>query len=80
MNYATRDGTAIGSDTSDMRADYTSQAGTLTFGPGVTQQDIVIPIMQDDLAETDEEFYVELSRVAGCPVAIHKDTVRRLQR
>lgn len=76
VRYATRDGTAIGSDTSDTRVDYQSQTGVLTFEPGVDKQDIVIPIMQDDDAEANEEFFVDLFKVAGCPIDIQKETVR----
>jgi hypothetical protein len=59
VNYATSNGTAAAP------GDYTSTSGTLTFGPGVTEQSIVVPIVNDALAEDDETFTVTLSGPTG---------------
>jgi hypothetical protein len=55
VQYATHDGTATPGQ------DYQSQSGTLTFAPGVTQQNILIPILGDTTFEPDETFTVTLS-------------------
>src|SRR5262245_56380829 len=55
VQYATHDGTATAGQ------DYQSQSGTLTFAQGVTQQNILIPILGDTTFEPDETFTVTLS-------------------
>ncbi len=54
VNYATQDGTADS-------ADYTGDAGTLSFAPGITQQSIDVVITDDALDEGDETVLVNLS-------------------
>lgn len=49
VNYATVDGTAKAG------VDYTAQSGTLTFGPGVTEQTVTIPL--SDLQGTDYRYF-----------------------
>ena len=46
-------------------SDFTSTSGTLSFGPSVTQQSIVIPIVSDGAFEDDETFFVTLSSPTG---------------
>jgi len=50
--------------TSDITAgapgDYTPQTGTLTFAPGVTTRNIVVPVVGDTLPEPTETFLVTL--------------------
>ncbi len=53
--YSTANGTATNP------GDYTSQTGTLTFGPGVTTQSRDIPIVNDLANENTEAFTVTLS-------------------
>ena len=54
--YSTADGAATAG------ADYTTTAGTLTFGPGAQlAQAFSVPILQDTLDEDDETFTVALS-------------------
>jgi Ca2+-binding RTX toxin-like protein len=55
VNYATANGTATAA------SDYTATIGTLTFAPGVTSQDIIIPILNDSLNEAQETFNLTLS-------------------
>jgi len=45
--------------------DYTPITGTLTFETGVAQQFITIPILDDSLAEGDEQFFVSISNPTG---------------
>ncbi|MCJ7467901.1 MAG: carbohydrate binding domain-containing protein [Maribacter sp.] len=59
VDYATADGTAVQPD------DYTSTSGTLTFaGTDGESHDIVVPIVDDVLAESQENFVVNLSNTA----------------
>ncbi|WP_159293787.1 S8 family serine peptidase [Microcystis aeruginosa] len=55
VQYATGDNTATAG------SDYTATKGTLTFAPGVTSQDIIIPILNDSLNEPQETFNLTLS-------------------
>ncbi|MCE2903571.1 MAG: hypothetical protein LW814_00840, partial [Anabaena sp. CoA2_C59] len=55
VQYATVNNTAIAG------SDYTTTSGTLTFDPGVTSQDIIIPILNDSLNEAQETFNLTLS-------------------
>ncbi|HEX2060294.1 MAG TPA: Calx-beta domain-containing protein, partial [Thermoanaerobaculia bacterium] len=59
VNYATANGTAVAP------LDYTATSGTLTFGPGVTEQTIVVPIANDAVPEANETFTVTLSGPTG---------------
>ncbi|MFN5066706.1 MAG: Calx-beta domain-containing protein, partial [Aphanizomenon sp.] len=55
VQYATVNNTAIAG------SDYTATSGTLTFDPGVTSQDIIIPILNNSLNEAQETFNLTLS-------------------
>jgi thiamine pyrophosphokinase len=55
VNYATANGTATAG------SDYTATSGTLTFAPGVTTQNISVPVNGDTVFEPDETFTVNLS-------------------
>ena len=50
-------------------ADYTTTAGTLTFGPGETSKEISVPILDDSTDEYDEQFYVLLSNAVGAKIS-----------
>lgn len=56
-------------DTADGTAsapgDYTTVSRVITFGPGVTSQQILVPIIDDALQEPSENFTVALSDAAG---------------
>jgi hypothetical protein len=60
VEYAATGGTAAGGG-----VDYTLAAGLLTFSPGVTSQPIVIPVVNDSVAEEDETIQVSLSNPTG---------------
>ena len=55
VNYATAPGSAVAP------ADYTSTSGTLTFNPGETALQIVVPVQGDTVGEANETFSVNLS-------------------
>ncbi len=59
VDYATADGTATAA------TDYVASSGTLAFADGQTTQQIVITILDDADIEGDENFFVNLSNVAG---------------
>lgn len=65
VKYATEDVTAIHSG---LFADYTETAGTLVFGPNITQKTISVPIIGDRLHEGDQTFTLKLSNT-GIPLA-----------
>ncbi|MEY2481524.1 MAG: hypothetical protein QOK24_52 [Verrucomicrobiota bacterium] len=55
VNYATQDGSAVAGQ------DYQFQSGTITFNAGETQKQIVVPLINDNLIEQGENFFVNLS-------------------
>ncbi|CAL8099908.1 unnamed protein product [Orchesella dallaii] len=61
VDYKTEDGTASGDQ------DYVSSAGTITFAPGETTQTITLEVIDDDVFEEDEHFYVRLTNARFSP-------------
>jgi len=59
VNFGTTNGTALGG------ADFGATNGTLTFGPGITNQNIVIPVLNDTAVEGNESFTVGLQGIVG---------------
>ena len=57
IDYSTADHTA------ESGTDYTSTTGTLTFNPGVNSQTIVIPIIDSNVVELDETFFINLTNL-----------------
>lgn len=57
VDYKTEDGSACSPD------DYSEAVGTLTFGPGVTEQKVTLEVMDDDVFEEDEHFYIRISNI-----------------
>lgn len=55
VDYATQDGSA------QAGSDYIAQSGTVTFTPGISERFIKIDIVDDDIFEVDESFYIQLS-------------------
>ncbi|XP_013777864.1 sodium/calcium exchanger 3-like isoform X2 [Limulus polyphemus] len=55
VDFQTEDGTA------EAGSDYDPVAGTLVFRPGEAQKHIFISVVDDDIFEEDEHFYVRLS-------------------
>ncbi|NDA66246.1 MAG: hypothetical protein EBY09_06345, partial [Verrucomicrobia bacterium] len=59
VDYGTTNGTALAG------VRYVATNGTLTFGPGVTNQDIVVGILNDKLVQGDGTFTVGLQNVVA---------------
>jgi hypothetical protein len=59
LHFATANGSATAP------ADYGASAGTLTFGPGEDTKTVTVPIVNDSIAEGDENFFVDLSDARG---------------
>jgi hypothetical protein len=59
VNFTTRDGSALAN------ANYSPKSGTLTFGPKVTSQSIVIGVIDDGRPLGDATFYITLSSPGG---------------
>lgn len=57
VDYKTEDGSA----SSD--GDYIEAIGTLTFGPGETQKMVTLEVLDDDVFEEDEHFYIRISNL-----------------
>ncbi|XP_060520508.1 sodium/calcium exchanger 3 isoform X2 [Cylas formicarius] len=62
VEYTTEDGTA------QSGSDYVKARGTLHFNPGEKERRITLEVIDDDVFEPDEHFYVRLcsSQPAGC--------------
>ena len=57
VDYKTEDGTA------SSEGDYIEAIGTLTFGPGETQKHVTLEVLDDDVFEEDEHFYIRISNL-----------------
>merc|ERR1712240_246885 len=57
VDYKTEDGTA------SHPGDYIEAVGTLTFGPGETQKMVTLEVLDDDVFEEDEHFYIRISNL-----------------
>lgn len=58
VDFETEDGSA------EAGSDYIGKKGTLTFPPGVDEQNFRLEVIDDDVFEQDEHFYVRLSNVS----------------
>lgn len=58
VDFETEDGSA------EAGSDYVGKKGTLVFPPGVDEQRVKIEVIDDDVFEQDEHFYVRLSNVS----------------
>merc|ERR1712123_450928 len=57
VDYKTEDGSA------SSEGDYIEAIGTSTFGPGETQQMVTLEVLDDDVFEEDEHFYIRVSNL-----------------
>merc|ERR1719175_425405 len=57
VDYKTEDGTACS------EGDYIEATGTLTFMPGETQKMVTLEVLDDDVFEEDEHFYIRISNL-----------------
>ncbi len=64
VTYATMDDTAVAG------VNYTAEAGTLTFQPGQTIQQIVVPVLAESLNDMTRTFFVNLSNPLNATIAI----------
>ena len=64
VNYGTIGGTAAAG------VDYTSTSGTLTFIPGDTEEIVRVNLINDNLVEPNETFFVDLSGISSSAVAL----------
>lgn len=71
MDYATRDATAT------QPGDYEARRGTLTFNPGETRKEVVVPVHGDTAVEVDEMFAVDLSNAGNATIA-HSQGVAKI--
>ena len=55
IDFATQDGTAAAG------SDYTATSGQVTFAPGETSRSISVPVIGDEITESDETFSLKLS-------------------
>lgn len=65
VDYATIDS---GGGSAEVESDYGATSGTLTFGPGVTSQFFLVPVVEDGLHENNETIVVELSNPTGAGI------------
>ncbi|MHB1038670.1 MAG: Calx-beta domain-containing protein, partial [Pirellulales bacterium] len=63
VDWATVDGRARAQD------DFLADSGTLSFGPGEFEKEILIDIVDDDTPEQDEHFYVVLSNPVNAVIS-----------
>ena len=68
VDYTTADNTALAG------TDYTAVSGTLTFNPGDTAQNILVPVIGEFVDEDDETFHVNLSNPTNATMAIAQGT------
>ena len=59
VSFATNNGSAVAG------SDYVASSGTVTFALGETSKKIVVPTIDDPVAEGDETFFVQLSNPTG---------------
>ena len=69
VSYGTADGTASAG------SDFAAVSGKLTFAPGETTKTILVPVIDDGLAEPDETFFVNLSGAQHAKIADGQGTV-----
>jgi Ca2+-binding RTX toxin-like protein len=62
VQFTTADGSAVGTG---LTPDYTPRNGTLTFVPGVTALQVLVPILGDGTLEPDENYFVRLSNATN---------------
>lgn len=69
VNYTTVDGTAKAG------SDYQSKSGTLSFIAGQSQQNIIIPIINDNIGESNETFTLNFSNAIGVQLTNQQTTI-----
>ncbi|XKL68835.1 hypothetical protein PGB90_006604 [Kerria lacca] len=68
--YTTEDGTAIAG------SDYEGASGTIVFTPGETRKTITLNVIDDDIFEEDEHFYLHLTKASISSLNGNIDSVK----
>jgi hypothetical protein len=68
-NYTTSNGSATAG------LDYTATSGTLVFGPGETQKFVTVTILDDNLIENAENFFVTLTSATNASITGSQATI-----
>lgn len=69
VNFSTADGSAAGG------IDYVGTSGTLEFAPGVSQQSVLVTLLNNQILDGDKTFTVDLSGAVGATIADAQATV-----
>jgi large repetitive protein len=69
VKFATQDGTAAAG------SDYTATFGALSFPPGEDSKTILVPVIGDQLSESDESFFINLQSAKQAKIADAQATV-----
>jgi glucose/arabinose dehydrogenase len=69
IDYSINDGTATATE------DFTATSGTLTFESGETSQQIVVPIVNDEIPEIDETFNIAIGNANGAELGENRTTI-----
>jgi hypothetical protein len=69
VNYSTQGGTAVAG------SDYSAGSGKVTFAAGETAKTILLPVIGDRIAESDESFIVTLQSAKNAKIARSQGTV-----
>ena len=69
LDYITVDGTAIAG------SDYQAVSGTLNFAAGQTSKTIAIPIINDNIGESNETFTLKFSNAVGVQLTTQQTTI-----
>lgn len=72
VDWATQDGTAVAGG---MYNDYRADSGQVIFTPGSTSQTIAIQILDDNIAESNESFAVNLSNASNATISDNSSVV-----
>ena len=67
-SFATADGTATAG------SDYVATSGALSFAPGETQKQVVVQVNGDNVDETQETFFLDISNVQNATVNTSRGT------
>jgi hypothetical protein len=57
------------------RCDFATAVGTVSFAPGVTSRNIIIPVIDDAIVEVNENFQVRLTNAVGAALNTNSTTV-----
>jgi acetyl esterase/lipase len=50
-------------------SDFTGVSGSLTFAPGETSKEVLVPVIGDRVAEPNETFFLRISDAIGAPIS-----------